>query len=96
MEMNAERCGSHSLLLLGLLAIINAMRPIKHGTMTELLRESLRQSKSLREIERATGVKHQSISKFLRGETSLRLDLADRLAAYFQIECTQLPRKGEQ
>jgi plasmid maintenance system antidote protein VapI len=37
-------------------------------------------------IERATGVKRASIMRFLRGETSLRLDMADRLAAYFGLE----------
>jgi plasmid maintenance system antidote protein VapI len=34
-------------------------------------------------IERATGVKRASIMRFMRGEQSLRLDMADRLAAYF-------------
>ena len=61
----------------------------KAKTMTELLREALRQADSFRAVERATGVKHQSMLKFLQG-TSLRLDLADKLAAHFGIEC----RKG--
>jgi plasmid maintenance system antidote protein VapI len=38
------------------------------------------------DLERATGVKRASIMRFLRGETSLRLDKADRLAAYFGLE----------
>lgn len=33
-----------------------------------------------------TGVKKASIIRFMRGDTSLRLDLADRLAAYFGLE----------
>src|SRR5687768_10501881 len=37
-------------------------------------------------IERATGVKRQSIMRFMRGERSLRLDMADRLAAHFGLE----------
>jgi plasmid maintenance system antidote protein VapI len=37
-------------------------------------------------LERATGVKRQSIAKFLRGERSLRLDMADRLVAFFGLE----------
>jgi plasmid maintenance system antidote protein VapI len=37
-------------------------------------------------IERATGVKRQSIMRFVRGERSLRLDMADRLAAFFGLE----------
>jgi plasmid maintenance system antidote protein VapI len=44
-------------------------------------------------IERETGVKRQSIMKFMRGETSLRLDIADRLAAYFGLELRP-KRKG--
>jgi plasmid maintenance system antidote protein VapI len=44
-------------------------------------------------IERATGVKRASIMRFLRGERSLRLDMADRLAAYFGLELRP-KRKG--
>lgn len=45
-------------------------------------------------IEKATGVKRQSIAKFIRGDQSLRLDMADRLAEYLRIECRQLATKG--
>lgn len=45
-------------------------------------------------IEQATGVKRQSIAKFIRGEQSLRLDLADRLAAHFSIRVQRGKRKG--
>ena len=46
-------------------------------------------------IERATGVKRQSVMLFMRGERSLRLDIADRLAAYFGLTVTVKPhRKG--
>jgi plasmid maintenance system antidote protein VapI len=41
---------------------------------------------SLNQVEQATGLKRQALSKFVRGEQSLRLDLADKLAAYFGIE----------
>ncbi len=54
--------------------------------MTELLRSGLAEAESLREVERATGLKRQSLAKFMRGEQSLRLDLADKLAAHFGIE----------
>ena len=37
-------------------------------------------------LERATGVERMSITKFAKGEQSLRLDKADRLAKYFGIE----------
>jgi len=60
--------------------------------MTELLREALARCESLRAVERATGVKRQSMMKFLRGEQSLRLDKADLLAEHFGIELRQKGR----
>lgn len=55
--------------------------------MSDLLREAIPESgKTFSEIERATGVKRGSLLRFLRGETSLRLDKADALAEYFGIE----------
>lgn len=60
--------------------------------MTELLRKALAECESLRAVERATGLKRQSLSLFLKGQQSLHLDLADKLAAYFGIECRR--RKG--
>ena len=57
----------------------------KTTTMTELLRKALTEAESLRAVERATGVKRQSMMKFLRGEQSLRLDKADCLAEHFGI-----------
>ena len=44
------------------------------------------------DIEKATGVQRASLLRFLRGETSLRLDKADALAEHFGIECRT---KGE-
>lgn len=60
--------------------------------MTELLRAALREAPSLNRVEQDTGLKRQALSKFVRGEQSLRLDLADKLAAYFGIESH---RKGK-
>lgn len=37
------------------------------------------------ELERRSGVKRQSIMKFVRGEQSLRLDLADKLMAVLGV-----------
>ena len=59
--------------------------------MTNLLRQCL--AESLRLVERDTGVKRQSMMKFVRGEQSLRLDMADRLAAYFGVKCRR-PKRG--
>lgn len=63
-------------------------------TMTEVLRKAIADSGMAHiVIERATGVKRASIMRFLRGEQSLRLDMADRLAAYFGLEL-RTKRKG--
>jgi plasmid maintenance system antidote protein VapI len=45
-------------------------------------------------IERGTGVKRQSIMRFMRGERSLRLDMADRLAAFFGLKVKLARKKG--
>ena len=64
-------------------------------TMTEILRQAIADSgMTFIGIERETGITRQSLMKFARGEQSLRLDLADRLAAYFGIECRPARRKG--
>ena len=44
-------------------------------------------------LERETGVTRASIMRFVRGSQSLRLDMADRLAAYFGLELRP-KRKG--
>jgi plasmid maintenance system antidote protein VapI len=63
--------------------------------MTEALRKAIADSGLAHiAIERATGVKRGSIARFLRGERSLRLDLADRLAAFFGLE-VRAKRKGK-
>jgi plasmid maintenance system antidote protein VapI len=44
-------------------------------------------------LERDTGVTRASIMRFVRGSQSLRLDMADRLAAHFGLEL-RTKRKG--
>jgi plasmid maintenance system antidote protein VapI len=44
-------------------------------------------------LERETGVTRASIRRFVNGERTLRLDMADRLAAYFGLELRP-KRKG--
>ena len=61
-------------------------------TMTNLLRAALLEAKSLREVERDTGIVRQRMMRFIKGEQSLRLDLADTLAAYFGIVSTRNPK----
>jgi plasmid maintenance system antidote protein VapI len=63
-----------------------------------LLRESILRAvesrrTSYKALERDTGVTRASIMRFVRGSQTLRLDMADRLAAYFGLELRP-KRKG--
>ena len=63
------------------------------GTMTELLRAALLAAPSLNAIEKATGVRRQTLASFMRAEqVSIHLVSADALAEYFGIVCT-MPTK---
>ena len=54
--------------------------------ITDLLRETIIASKMpLLTLEQETGVQRASIGRFIRGERSIRLDIADKLAAYFGL-----------
>ncbi len=54
--------------------------------MTEVLRAAIEKSEVSRyRIAQDTGILETSLSRFMRGETSLRLDKADVLAAYFGL-----------
>ncbi|MGL4511529.1 MAG: helix-turn-helix domain-containing protein [Lacipirellulaceae bacterium] len=56
-------------------------------TMTEVLRDALLSDpRSFAEVSRQTGITRQSLMPFARGERSLRLDLADKLAAFYGLE----------
>lgn len=75
-------------------------RPEQREPIAEALRKAIADAieagESFRGIEQATGVLRQSLMKFARGETSLRLDLADRLAVYLGLEVKPpKPRKGK-
>ena len=61
------------------------------GTMT--VRAALLAAPSLNAIQKATGVRRQTLAPFMRGEqVSIHLASADALAAYFGIVCT-MPAK---
>jgi len=63
-------------------------------TMTDTLRAAIRDSGlPLLQLARRSGVVRQSLIRFTRGSTSLRLDVADRLAAYFGLELYPAARK---
>lgn len=74
--------------------IIHTMTP--GPTITEALRQSILDSgMPLSQIATDTGVERASISRFVRGKNSLRLDLADKLAAYFGLGLSPVKkRKG--
>ncbi len=74
------------------------MSPPKPTTITSQLKKEIRQhlvgGGTYLGLQRETGVLRQSLMKFMAGETSLRLDLADKLATYFGLELRPR-RKGK-
>ena len=73
--------------------IIHTMNVIKKiAPISDLLRRTIAESGvSYNALQKETGVTRASIMRFVRGDQSLRLDMADRLAAYFDLE---LRKKG--
>ena len=73
--------------------IIHTMNVSKEvAPISDLLRRSIAESGvSYNALQKQTGVTRASIMRFVRGDQSLRLDMADRLAAHFDLE---LRRKG--
>ena len=66
-----------------------AARGRRVDSMTALLRAALKAHPSLNAVEKATGVKRQSLSLFMQEEqASLRLPAIEKLAEYFGIECS--------
>jgi plasmid maintenance system antidote protein VapI len=60
--------------------------------ISDLLRRTIAESGvSYNALQKGTGVTRASIMRFVRGDQSLRLDMADRLAGYFDLE---LRKKG--
>ena len=66
--------------------------------MTDRLKQAIAESGlRLTTLEQKTGVLRATIMRFMRGETSLRLDKADALAAFFELELvsTSKPKRKE-
>ena len=66
--------------------------------ISDLLRQTIARAveegrTNYKALERDTGVTRASIMRFVRGSQSLRLDMADRLAAHFGLELRP-KRKG--
>jgi hypothetical protein len=63
--------------------------------LTDLLRRAIVESEiPLLILQKETGVDRASIRRFVRGEQSLRLDLADQLADYLGLKLVR-QRKGK-
>jgi len=62
--------------------------------MTEVLRRAIRESGlPLLRIAEDTRVQRASLIRFARGDQSLRLDVADKLAAYFGLRLTSTKKR---
>jgi plasmid maintenance system antidote protein VapI len=65
------------------------------NSMTDVLRRAILDSElPLLRLAEETGVERASISRFVRGKNSLRLDMADKLAAYLGLTLT-LAKKNQ-
>ena len=61
---------------------------------SELLRKEIERSReSYAQLERATGVDHHSISRFVKGVSSIRLDNAEALFDYFGFVLRKAKKK---
>jgi len=57
-----------------------------NATMSDVLRKAIRDSGiSMRRLSIDSGIARPSLIRFARGDQSLRLDVADKLAAYFNL-----------
>ncbi len=62
--------------------------------MTDALKKAIAESElPYLRLEKETGVLRQNLMNFMAGKTSLRLDIADKLAVYFGLDVTK--RKGK-
>ena len=62
----------------------------KPKTMTEVLRQAVIDSEiPMLRLSNETGIVRASLIRFVRGDQSLRLDMADKLAEYFGLELTK-------
>ena len=58
--------------------------------MSDILRATILDSgMNNAEIERHTGIDRSSLSRFIAGERSMRLDMADQLAGFFGLRLTK-------
>ena len=64
--------------------------------ITDVLRQAILDSGlPLLRIANETGVQRASLSRFVRGKNSLRLDVADTLASYFGLELAKTEKTNK-
>jgi plasmid maintenance system antidote protein VapI len=64
--------------------------------LSDALLRAIRESGlSVQSLAKAAGVARMSVARFVAGERSLRLDKADKLAAYFGLELRPVRSKGK-
>lgn len=69
--------------------------PEQLPTMTDVLRDALLSDpRSYAEVSRQTGLTRPSLMSFGKGRRSLRLDLADKLAAFYGLALTPQDSKA--
>lgn len=72
---------------------MTSKQPIAEALKTAIESSGL----TFKALERETGVTRQSLMAFMKDERTLRLDIADKLAAYFKLTVgpeTKPKRKG--
>ncbi|MCH8853725.1 MAG: helix-turn-helix transcriptional regulator [Planctomycetes bacterium] len=66
----------------------------RNTTISQVLREAITKSgESLADLERTTGVSNAVLSRFVRGERTLTLPTADKLARHFGLELVKRERR---
>jgi plasmid maintenance system antidote protein VapI len=66
------------------------MKRRQYDSLTEALKDAIEESGTyLLTLEQETGVQRASISRFLRGSQTLRLDIAERLMKHFGLVVTK-------
>jgi ribosome-binding protein aMBF1 (putative translation factor) len=73
---------------------IDTMRKKMPKSISQVLREEISSSGlSLQTLANETGVERASLSRFMRGERTLRLDMASKVAGYFDLELVKRKKK---
>lgn len=82
--------------------MLHNMKTKPPKTMSDVLRQAIRERLEtglpMLRLAQETGIERVSLIRFSRGDQSLRLDIADRLAVYFGLELVakkEPPRRGQ-